>query len=38
MLAAAGIMLGRRERCRWLFAATDVAAEQTRRTEREAAA
>jgi hypothetical protein len=32
MLAAAGIVPGRRERCRWLFAATDVAAAQTRRT------
>jgi len=37
MLATAGILAGRREHGRWIFAAADVAAEQTRRAEREAA-
>jgi hypothetical protein len=37
LLATAGILAGRREHGRWVFAAADVAAEQTRRAQRAAA-
>ena len=37
LLATAGILAGRREHGRWIFTTDDVAAEQARRAEREAA-